>query len=271
MCKSAAQGGQRCSADARKYMQASEAKVEAAYLNMALGTGTREQYDTAVAAHRSDVEKFASTSEGATEMWNDLNSHLASGNVDYRRVADAVATIDAGARIAAVNRGVENAYRASQGKPPLKTALPVTFAEHRANEDAAAAKAAATATKNADPFGLRAEAAQASQPRAPRQLDAQLVQDCIADAGTEADFRRLMKERDPSISTNELDTAAKSYTAQQAPAPAAPRAPLPTKPPVTRHQNTLDAATPLNPKPRVTPKTSWSFTVGEEERIRPKL
>lgn len=159
MCKSQAEGGQRCSGHAKARMDASEAKMEAVLDELVRvdSNVTQADYDAAVASYHEDAKKYASTLEGAADLRAQLaNAQAIDPNLNAEVVAAAAAMIDEGARLARVNREVENAYRATQGKPPLSTPLPQTFAEEQAAADKAAAEAEAKAAWAADPLGLRA-------------------------------------------------------------------------------------------------------------------
>lgn len=157
MCKSQAQGGQRCATDARTLMNASEAKMEAVLDDLV--NGDFYAATAAYAAYHEDVKKFASTLDGAAEMRAELAEYAATYNADPERIAATAAIIDDGAKIAHVNREIENAYRATQGQPPLTTPLPQTFAQEAETKAAADQAATEKAAKAADPFGLRTEAA----------------------------------------------------------------------------------------------------------------
>jgi hypothetical protein len=166
VCKSQAQGGQRCAGDARKYMETSAAKMEAVLDDLVDGKATQADYDAATAAYHEDVKKFASTLEGAAEMRAELAAYEATDNADPARVAAAKAMIDDGAKIAHVNRAIENVHRAAHGKAPLTTPLPQTFAREQAAAAQAAAEAERKAAWAADPLGLRAaEGSAATEPR----------------------------------------------------------------------------------------------------------
>jgi hypothetical protein len=169
MCKSAAEGGQRCITDAREYMEAAQGALDAA-IGAYAASSTPEAFQACLLADqrlRKETVGFASTHEGAKELrekvWNypvpPLGATPEEQEKYHAEVVDLIDIIDEGALLAQRNREVENAYRASQGKPPVRPNHPVPLT-HRQEADlreeqerAAAAKAA----KEADPFGLRTE------------------------------------------------------------------------------------------------------------------
>jgi hypothetical protein len=165
MCKSSAEGGQRCFTDAKTILEnktAASAKVQAKFDE---GKATVEQVMAAAAAVQDAMIDYASTQDGADDLISQYNQMLTSGALDSgdESIEDQaevlLSTVDEGAKRAAANRAVENAYRATQGKPPLTTSLPKTFDELIAEAEERNRAEAEKAAKEADPFGLRAEAA----------------------------------------------------------------------------------------------------------------
>lgn len=132
--------------------------------------------EAAVAIHARVADAmidYASTVEGAAAFREDLANGEALYNItgdrdDHRANDEIRRLIDDGALRAARNREVENAYRATQGQPPLMTELPMTLADEAAVAAKAAAQADAKANWAADPLGLRAtEAATGAEPARP--------------------------------------------------------------------------------------------------------
>lgn len=165
MCQSIAQGGQRCSGHASEAFQKAEASLHHGRDMAAAGDTTvnvealREQWD------KKAVE-FASTPEGSQYFRTLLGSSAASIAVP----SDAASIIDRGALLARENRERANAYRASQGKPPLRTPLPETVQEQQLRLQGEADAQRAAKAHAADPLGLRAQAAQEAASRTPRDL-----------------------------------------------------------------------------------------------------
>lgn len=161
MCKSKAQGGQRCVGHATQRLakaQDKKAEIESAF---ASGNATETQVAAARAANWSALVDYASTGAGATalrEQWaaigdrNDPNAKVLQG------------AIDDGALLAQANRRAENAYRASLDKGPLATPLPLTVAQQDQMDAAERGRAAAEAARNQDPLGLRVDQGAAAAP-----------------------------------------------------------------------------------------------------------
>jgi hypothetical protein len=175
MCKSAAEGGQRCFTDAKTAVENKTAAFARTQARFDEGKATEEQVMAAAEATADAMIDYASTLDGAQDLLTQYDQIALSGVLDSDDfdVADAAAEqaesilslVDDGAKRAAENRAVENAYRATQGKPPLTTSLPKTFDEIIAAAEAQQREAEvqqreaeAKAAKEADPFGLRAEA-----------------------------------------------------------------------------------------------------------------
>lgn len=161
MCKSKAQGGQRCSGHARDGMEAAYAALQAAEED-AHGSDTAS-LDRARAAearyHRAAVE-YASTPEGAAVMRAALTDP-ASVPEDLQNLTETETRrlIDQGAELAQANRDRENAWRAEQGKPPVNAPVPLTFAQEQEIAWVRQQAEAARAAWAADPLGLRTEQA----------------------------------------------------------------------------------------------------------------
>lgn len=163
MCKSQAEGGQRCAGHAKTRMDELITKGEEALDRLQHGEITMTQAQAVHAQVADAMIDYASTLDGAKAFRQDLSDsepyYVATGepfdedadaNDDIRRL------IDDGATRAQVNREVENAYRVTQGMGPLTTALPQTFAQEQEAAAAAAAAAESKAAWGADPLGLRA-------------------------------------------------------------------------------------------------------------------
>lgn len=156
MCKSKAEGGQRCSGHALSALNEATDKFHAAmgaYENGDLGDAALEHFEGAV---DTAMIAYASTIEGAKDLSAQYDA-LDPADTDKQEAL--LSILDDGAILAQQNREVENAYRAHHGFKALTTPVPQTLAQERAAADAEAARAAATAAWAADPLGLRAEQA----------------------------------------------------------------------------------------------------------------
>lgn len=164
MCKSQAEGGQRCSGHAKERMDTLLAKGEQTMERLGRGEITMEQARAVHAQVTEAMIDYASTPEGAVSFRQDLADgeayYAASGDPDGAAANDEIRRlIDEGAARAQANREAENDWRATRGFKALTTPVPQTLAQERAAADAEAARAAATAAWAADPLGLRAEQA----------------------------------------------------------------------------------------------------------------
>lgn len=189
MCKSQAEGGQRCAGHALEAVTAANnalREATEAFESDDISSAHLEHFEDA--AHKAQIA-YASTLDGAAKYRADLAAEEAARDRgtdphDAAAIAELRALIDAGAKQAQVNREVENAYRATQGKPPLTTPLPQTLAEEQAAADQSAAEAEAKAAWAADPFGLRATNPAAhevlSKHREPVIPDAATIQSILA-------------------------------------------------------------------------------------------
>lgn len=163
MCKSQAEGGQRCAGHARTRVETMIAKGEESVARYERGEITKEEAQAHHAKVHDAMVDYASTLEGAADYRADAAEAQALADQTRDPEDEFVAAhlrnlVDEGAQRAQVNREVENAYRASQGQPPLTTPVPQTFAQEAEAQVAAEKAAAEKAAKDADPFGLRAAA-----------------------------------------------------------------------------------------------------------------
>lgn len=157
MCKTKAQGGQRCPADSlADYTKATRA---CRVVEDARRSGQASDTDVAAAQHKVEQHaiEYASTLEGS----NALRAEVASiceydANDDLAR--DGIRRINAGAQMAQTNRATENVWRAQQGMGPLTTPVPLTIAQEVAAQREKEAEVARAAAHAADPFGLRGSA-----------------------------------------------------------------------------------------------------------------
>lgn len=156
MCKSQAQGGQRCPGHAREALTAAQSGRRATERAYAEGQATDEQLQEARAAVGSAWIAFASTKVGANELRERHTALRSSGDPNAEILA---ALIDDGARLAQHNRTVENAWRAANGRPPLTTALPATFDQERERASTQEVADAEASQYRADPLGLRRQRA----------------------------------------------------------------------------------------------------------------
>lgn len=153
MCKSKAQGGQRCPGHAAEYLSTKRtalAQVEAAF---AAGDVTQSRVAKARQEYWEKLVDWASTTKGAASLREQLAAQpdQSSGQAQGLRRA-----IDQGALLAQRNREVENEYRAARDKGPLDTPVPLTFEQEAAAAAEQAERAAREAAAAADPLGLRA-------------------------------------------------------------------------------------------------------------------
>lgn len=153
MCKSKAQGGQRCPGHAAEYLSTKRtalAQVEAAF---AAGDVTQSRVAKARQEYWEKLVDWASTTKGAASLREQLAAQAdqTSGQAQGLRRA-----IDQGALLAQRNREVENEYRAARDKGPLDTPVPLTFEQEAAAAAEQAERAAREAQAAADPLGLRA-------------------------------------------------------------------------------------------------------------------
>jgi hypothetical protein len=238
MCKAKAQGGQRCISHATTRLgkaQSTQAAVEAA---AARGEATPAQVATARAANWKALVEYASTNDGAKT----LRDQLATLPNQQDQAAQLLqGAINDGALLAQANRRAEDAFRASQGKGPLTTALPLTIQQQEALEATAREQAEAQAVAAQDPLGLRRQAQQSRR-------------------GLPTQAGRTIPATAPAMPAPTAPDVQGGVAVATAPAPApARRAGLPTQPPKglpTRPPQTAAAPTASKPVPKVAPKAT---------------
>lgn len=285
MCKSKVEGGQRCAGHALTRMNAMIAAGEESVARYERGEITKEEAQAHHAKVHDAMVDYASTLDGAADYRADAAEAQALADQTRDPEDEFIAAhlrglVDEGAQRAQVNREVENAYRASQGQPPLATPVPQTFAQEAEAQAAAEKAAAAKAAKDADPFGLRAAEA--------RPVDNYITPENGHGFGNPDDQYRLSAglgisaEELQRISDDALETSGYGQALREAgllaPKAAtasgggrgfsaevqfdAPRG-LPTRPPATTGEWTFDGSAPSIPAQVV---TATSMVNATEER-----
>jgi hypothetical protein len=153
MCKSKAQGGQRCPGHAAQYLSTKRSALAQVQAAFAAGEATQSSVDKARKEYWSKLVDWSSTTAGAASLREQLAKEpdQTSGQAQGLRRA-----IDQGALLAQRNREVENEYRAARGKGPLDTPVPLTFEQEASAAAEQAERSAREAAAAADPLGLRA-------------------------------------------------------------------------------------------------------------------
>lgn len=180
MCKSQAEGGQRCSGHALTAVNNTTAKYLSVVKAFDRGEATGDQLQAANEANSAAMVAYASTIDGATDI---TGRYHALDPYDEDSQAYMLAILDDGAVLAQTNRAVENAYRATQGKPPLTTPVPQTRDQLAAQATERNRQAAEAAAKAADPLGLRAATPAIRYPdcRDPDCYDDDCYGECVND------------------------------------------------------------------------------------------
>lgn len=146
MCKSAAEGGQRCSAHTR-------ARFDKATDNLAVAaaTGDPERIQQARAAWETAAVEHASTREGRNELRKKVSEHTAAGDDDL--AANTTNIIQRGTALQAANREVAEAIRAAN-RPEARTARDIANGRYSfADDDTAVMSSARFVCENHDQPG----------------------------------------------------------------------------------------------------------------------
>ena len=271
MCKSKAQGGQRCPGHAAQYLSTKRSALAQVQAAFAAGDATQASVDKARKEYWSKLVDWSSTTAGAASLREQLAKEpdQTSGQAQGLRRA-----IDQGALLAQRNREVENEYRAARGKGPLDTPVPLTFEQEASAAAEQAERAAREAQAAADPLGLRAAEAVAPQvtlpPKpaegapvrpalpthrpipAPSATMLPTAMPRVADQTAEA-FEALRTQGvEAAAARVESDRAAAEAQRAQAEAELRQRSPLPTALPVNRPASvdaTPTVSMPVVPRP----------------------
>lgn len=268
MCYSAAEGGQRCHGHATKRLDAAVIRLHKAEAAVeANEPGALEKYYKQRASHRKAIEEYASTLEGAAMLHQALVESETNGvQDDGLRL-----TIHAGASIARSNRDILNSHRRANGQEPVTTPIPLSLAAEAAQQATADTQAAAKAAREADPLGLRAEAAaestrvlaavrelrsldaardEARQQAAAASSAAAAAQRAEFDAATHARWAREKEEHRQQLAAMNADGTRANLDAQIAALPEEDRIRLTALSDRVDAANRSNGALPVTPAPK---------------------